>query len=64
MLDAHAVLMSICKTEPEKYLLGFYFWLDLVATVSLILDIPEANMGASPQEAIVLDGIPQKCEVF
>ncbi len=30
------VLASISK---ENYFLGFYFWLDLVATVSLITDI-------------------------
>ena len=30
------ILSSIAK---EGYFLGFYFWLDLIATVSLLLDI-------------------------
>lgn len=32
-------LASIAK---EQYFLGFYFWLETVATLSLIMDIPEA----------------------
>lgn len=34
----HTVLSCICK---QKYLFHFYFWLDLIATLSLFLDIPE-----------------------
>lgn len=30
------IIASICK---EDYFLGFYFWLDLISTVSLIFDI-------------------------
>jgi hypothetical protein len=30
------VLASLAK---EDYFLGFYFWLDLIATISLIFDI-------------------------
>jgi hypothetical protein len=29
----------IASISKEGYFLGFYFWLDLVATVSLIFDI-------------------------
>lgn len=37
-MSVHTVLSCICK---KKYLFHFYFWLDLVATLSLFLDIPE-----------------------
>jgi len=36
LLELKLILASIAK---EDYFLGFYFWLDLVATVSLIFDI-------------------------
>lgn len=41
------LLASIAK---EKYFLGFYFWLDLISTISLITDIGwimDAMMGGS-----------------
>ena len=36
MFSIEIILASICKDE---YFLGFYFWLDLVSTASLITDI-------------------------
>jgi hypothetical protein len=38
----HTGLSSLCK---KRYLFNFYFWLDLIATLSLLLDIPEAYAG-------------------
>eukprot|EP00241_Pyramimonas_parkeae_P000821 CAMPEP_0114273940 /NCGR_PEP_ID=MMETSP0058-20121206/29452_1 /TAXON_ID=36894 /ORGANISM="Pyramimonas parkeae, CCMP726" /LENGTH=978 /DNA_ID=CAMNT_0001393603 /DNA_START=127 /DNA_END=3064 /DNA_ORIENTATION=+ len=43
------VLASISKPE---YLLGFYFWLDLVATMSLVFDIPEAYTAITGDEQL------------
>lgn len=34
------VALSVCKKD---YIFGFYFWLDLIATASLILDIQAVN---------------------
>lgn len=36
MFGIEIILASICK---EDYFIGFYFWLDLVSTLSLITDI-------------------------
>lgn len=48
-------IASICKPD---YFAGFYFWLDLVATVSLLLDIPainEAIMGEEDEDSTADD---------
>lgn len=34
-----AVEIVLCSIAREGYFLGFYFWLDTIATVSLLLDI-------------------------
>src|SRR5271168_4001670 len=38
-LSLFSIELIIASIVKEDYFLGFYFWLDLVATLSLILDI-------------------------
>jgi hypothetical protein len=48
-----AVVLSFVK---PKYLFSFYFFLDLIATVSLVFDIPQV------QEAITVSGVDDSAE--
>jgi hypothetical protein len=38
-----AVVASVAKKD---YFLGFFFWLDLTATISLVFDVPYLYEGA------------------
>ena len=50
-------LVATCIAKPVDNFLGFYFWLDFVATASMVFDIPQvfdaitASMGSSDSDA-------------
>ena len=51
VLFALETIMS-CFAKGRKYVFGFYFWLDIIACLSLFMDVPEfmAFIGMDPCE--------------
>ena len=51
VLFALEIIMS-CFAKGRKYVFGFYFWLDIIACLSLFMDVPEfmAFIGMDPCE--------------
>jgi hypothetical protein len=53
-LFAFSVEIILASISKEDYFLGFYFWLDLIATISLISDIGwimDAMLGIDPTQS-------------